>query len=124
MKTEQFPRPLTTRESEVLQTLLSFEFNGCEELRGQAGYVTVVGRCGCGCASIDLDVDRSETPSSKADSPIPAEGTWHIESGDVGGGIILLLDDGWLSYLEIYGNSDDPPAEFPPPHRIEFFLNK
>lgn len=97
--------------------LLDLPFEGSAELRQQAVVTAVVGKCRCGCASVDLRVDESQAkPARVTVSPIPAEGDW------AGGGIILFVEDGWLSYLEIYANSDDPPREFPPPNEIDFHL--
>lgn len=47
-------RPLTQRERDVLDALLSLEFEGVTELRLQAKRALVVGVCGCGCPSIDF----------------------------------------------------------------------
>jgi hypothetical protein len=30
-----------------------------------------------------------------------------------GGSIMVWIEDGWLSHLEIYWSSDDAPTEFP-----------
>lgn len=116
--TTDFPRPLTEREAEVLGGLLAVDFEGAQELRRQAEVATAIGRCRCGCATIDLAVGKERAkPARVNQSPVPAEGRW------AEGGIILFVEDGWLSGLEIYTWSDDPPRVFPPPNEIEFYLS-
>src|SRR5436309_2398133 len=51
------PRPLTDREAEILDFLLTPDFPGRDALRAQANTAKVVGRCSCGCATIDLATD-------------------------------------------------------------------
>lgn len=116
--TNEFPRPLTEREAEVLSSLLALDFVGAEDLRRQAEVASATGRCRCGCATIDLAVDEKAAKSAKVSrSPVPAQGRWSE------GGIILFVEDGWLSLLEIYTWADDPPPEFPPVKEIEFYLS-
>jgi hypothetical protein len=59
---EEF-RPMTDREREILEMLLSVEAEGMNDLRAQVPHVQVA-RWGCGCASFDVKVDRDGAPRS------------------------------------------------------------
>src|SRR3954453_5282919 len=56
-------RPLSGREREILEMLLTVEAPGIDELRAQVPYVQAA-RWACGCASFDLRVDRERAPRS------------------------------------------------------------
>jgi hypothetical protein len=66
-------------------------------------------------------VNKEECPPSSADRPIPVEATVLDHSGDPVGGIIVFLDQGYLSYLEIY-SFDKPIDVFPPLDRLQISL--
>ena len=91
----------------MLRALLSADFDGVAELRAQVDRATVVGGCACGCPSVELavpdDVPRASVPGRLA----PVEG----RKGEYS--VILFLDDGRLSYLELIYTDDDPPATWP-----------
>lgn len=114
-------RPLTDPESRVLSALLALDFSGVTELRCQAPSARVVGKCLCGCASVELEVDRTQCAPSGAGRPIPAEATVLDPSGKAVGGIIVFLDAGYLSYLEIY-SFDKPIEAFPPVDELHIDL--
>ena len=114
--TEALPRTLTERERGILNFLLNAEFQGAAALRAQAETAKVTALCGCGCASIHLEVDRDRSPRAELMSRIPVEASGKaVEDG----GLILFADEGWLSYLEIWYVTDEPPPEFPPPSRFD-----
>jgi hypothetical protein len=100
-------RALDDAERAVLRRLLAADFDGVAELRAQADRANVAGRCACGCPSIELtvpdDVPRSACPAG----PAPVEGRAGTHA------IILLLDDGRLSYLELVHVDDHPPRTWP-----------
>jgi hypothetical protein len=52
-------------------------------------------------------------------SRVPVDASAHAQHGDETFGLILFVDDGYLSGLEIYGTTSDPPGEFPPLDRLE-----
>jgi hypothetical protein len=117
-------RPLTPREREILDYLLSVETPGVSELRQQAE-VVLARPWTCGCASIDLAVDRTGARSSPITGR-PAIEAQSKEREDPKGILDLLLwvEDGWLSGIELvaYGferhedaNVFPPPADFGPP---------
>jgi hypothetical protein len=105
-----YPRALTDREREVLDFMLSFNDPRVEPLRGQARTAQVVGHCDCGCATIDLQVDRAATKPSRLGSPALDATNGQLPPCE----LILFLDEGWLSSLEIVYYDGQPPAEFPP----------
>jgi hypothetical protein len=64
-------RPLTKREREILELLLTVDVEGIEELRDQVSHVRGA-RWNCGCASFNLIVDKSKAPlSTITKSPSP-----------------------------------------------------
>jgi hypothetical protein len=117
-------RPLTPREREILDHLLSVERPGVAELRQQAE-AALARPWACGCASIDLVVDQIRARPS----PIrgrPAIETQSKEREDPSRifDLLLWVEVGWLSGLELvaYGferhedaNVFPPPGEFHPP---------
>jgi hypothetical protein len=114
---EEF-RPLTQREREILEMLLAVDADGIEELREQARHAQAA-RWSCGCASFDLVVDRERSPRSSL-AARPAVEASSKERDDVSRSFDLLLwvDDGWLSGVEIvdyvFWHGDESPDEIPP----------
>jgi hypothetical protein len=111
-----FPRPLTAREREVLDFLLSAEFPGVERLREQAGGARVASEPRDCCPSLKLvaDVTRAR-PASVRDEPVV------VGAGSKSKEWTLLLHvrDGWLDEMELVHYTDDVPAEFPSPDAFE-----
>jgi hypothetical protein len=137
-------RPLTERESEVLSFLLSApDLPSAEALRLQAAVATTSGPCcPCGCATIDLIVDHSVAPQARIDLRydlvqattddidrvnrsvrlrLYGEGgeldpTLRVTEDTSGTlWLILFVEDGWLSALEIASVGDFmTPEVFPP----------
>jgi hypothetical protein len=109
----EFPRPLTEREREVLQFLLSAQRPGVAELRHQAGTATVVGTCSAeGCPCVEFAVDQS----AAAPAGVP---TGHYigavtEPADPGETVWVDLwtANGWLEGIELSW-IDFVPPEFP-----------
>jgi hypothetical protein len=100
-------RALGADELVVLRLLLSTEFDGVAELRAQVDRATVVGGCACGCPSIELAVPGDVPRSPYAGPLAPVE----ARAGDQA--IILFLDGGRLSYLELVHVEDHPPTSWP-----------
>ena len=99
------------RESEILDFLLAIEEDRLAPLREQARTALVAGTCTCGCATIDLVVDRDRGSPANLCSPVVSADS-RATSGMHAVGLLLFLDQGWLSLLEIW-YVDAPPAEFP-----------
>ena len=104
-------RPLTHEERDALGFLLTADFPGVEELRGQAPFAEAVGRCACGCATIGLKVDPTRAGAATVVERVPVSAS--SKSGSEG--LLLFVDDGYLSCLEIYSIEDETPSVFPPP---------
>ena len=105
-------RPLNERERAILELLLEREFPGRDELRVQAASAMTAGpSCTCGCPSFSLQPDRSLPPAPVTERmPTDAHGT------DPGGnqiGVLLFVDDGYLSEVEIYSLAGDGFAGLP-----------
>jgi hypothetical protein len=110
----EFPRELTSHEAAVLRRLLSTDAPDSAALRAQADHVQAVGPCGCGCPSIDLEVDHeAASAASQTWRPFPVELSSAEEAPPLN--VILFVDDGWLSYLELVYYESPPPADFPDP---------
>lgn len=106
-----YPRPLTEREAQILVFLLrQADEPRLAPLIDQARTAAVTAPCTCGCATVNLAVDRETTSPVDLCSPV-------VSAVSVDGlppmGLLLFLDEGWLSVLEIW-YIDEPPAEFPP----------
>lgn len=116
-------RPLTRREREILEMLLSVAAPGIEELRAQVPCAEAA-RWNCGCASFELKVDRERAPRSSATAR-PAVEAITREREDVSRTFDLLLwvDDGWLAGVEIVDyvdrHGEESPDEIPPPTEWE-----
>lgn len=109
-------RPLTDREREILEFLLSVEVPGIEELRQQVPFARAA-RWDCGCASFDLIVDRERAPRSAITASAAVE-AYSKARNDPNKAFDLLLwvDDGWLAGVEIVDvdqHGDDSPEEIP-----------
>jgi hypothetical protein len=108
---DEYPRPLTDHEAEILDFLLRIDDDRLAPLREQARTAVVTGTCGCGCATIDLAVDRDNGGPADLCSPVVSADSRAAD--DVPAvGLLLFLDDGWLSLLEIW-YIEAPPGEFP-----------
>lgn len=95
------PRPLESNERALLDGFLALDFEGVAALRSQARGVMAAPGCTCGCGSPDLFPDGA-SPRSTAASPIPSEGGIRDDAGEEVGGLLLFLDAGRLSYMEVY----------------------
>lgn len=111
VQNDSFPRPLTDSERSTLDFLLSADFEGVAELRQQAEGVVAVARCPCGCATVNLEVP-DDLPRASVRSPFPVA-AYSKDQGVTGTGLILFVDDGALSSLEIYGYGPETPDIFP-----------
>ena len=104
-------RKLSREERDILDFLLTADFPGAGELRLQAPFASAVGRCPCGCATISLDVDRTQAPRAAVVDHAPV----HASASSGPEGLLLFVDDGYLSGLEIYTTDHEAPSVFPPP---------
>lgn len=102
---DEFPRPMTTREREVLGALLSVDFPGVEGLREQARTASVVDKCKCGCPTIHFAVGLENGRNHLVvEAAAPEE-----QFQDV----LLFVTDSGLDSMESSWTTDVPPAELP-----------
>lgn len=101
------PRPLSDRERDILDSLLSGDFPGAVELRQQAASVTAE-REGM---IIDLVV-AAGTPRATVVSRTPVQAV--VEGDGYDGGLLLFVDDGQLSALEYWWVTEERPGVMPP----------
>jgi hypothetical protein len=117
-----FPRSLSPREAEILDFLLTVDDPRVEPLREQRRTAVVTGTCTCGCASVDLAVDRLASRPATVCSPVLEADLRSSELERIGPdeayGLLIFLDEGWLSLLEIWW-IEKPPPEFPPASAFE-----
>ena len=106
------PRSLNADERDVLDFLLTREFPGRNELLVQAQSVQTTGlSCTCGCPSFTLQADRSLPPAPVTKRmPTDAHGTDPARNRV---GVLLFVDDGYLSEVEVYSLGDDGFAGLP-----------
>ena len=110
-----FPRPLTVREAETLEFMLSAGFPGNEVLREQASQALVIEQCTCGCATIDfgLGPDAPVAPEIQG-APLIQTRARDMEEQPVS--LMLFVRDGRLSSLEIvWYDEAQVTGEFPAP---------
>jgi hypothetical protein len=114
------PRPLLPNERDTLLALLRCaDSPGRDQFVLQVDSATVVGYCPCPCATVALDVDRTAPRGfSFPDRTIPTSATVLDTAGKIIGGIIVFVDDGYLSALEIY-DYGEPISPLPPLERLE-----
>lgn len=118
------PRALTSREEAVLVALI--ERGVCldedvvvtEEDRArwlaQVAQTRAGRRCGCGsCPSFDLTDLAGATPDMD-DSRVV------LEASTTGALLLLFVDDGRLSYLELAPLDDQSYGQFPDPRDVQF----
>lgn len=107
-------RPITHSEQEVLDRLLTMEFEGVQELRKQARHILgVESNCTCGCPSITPFVDCTQAPPAPGPRYLPVELVELTRPSGISRTVICFLDaDGYLGNLEcVY--YDDAIAEWP-----------
>lgn len=117
-------RPITHSEQEVLDRILTLDFEGAQELRKQARHILgVESNCTCGCPSITPFVDRSQAPPAPGPSYMPVELREFSRSSGIGRTVICFLDaDGYLDNLEcVY--YDDAMSEWPSVHNSVVLLS-
>lgn len=87
-----------------------FAMTGAPELdllREQVEAGIAVSPCACPCPSLNLSVDDTRARA------ISHEGRLDLEVYYETGAVMVWVDDGWLSNLETWWWSDDPPTAFP-----------
>jgi hypothetical protein len=95
------PRSLLPEERSTLLFVVEHESSGEDQraLLAQAQTAQVTGYCGCPCATVDLAVDRTVPAARNVPSPIGA--TVLDAYGRIAGDVLVFLNDGYLSLLEM-----------------------
>ncbi len=119
MRTDR-PTPLDSSERALLLGLLAHDFAGVEALRVQALAVEAVPGCVCGCGTIELTPLGTDLPRSDAESPVPVAGDVLDAAGEPVGGLLLFVEDGLLSALEVYSEADVDPLPLPSADRVRW----
>jgi hypothetical protein len=100
-------RPLSVRERDILDLLLSVDFPGADKLRGQAAIVNAEGEG----MIVGLRVGEG-LPLASVVARIPVQAV--VDGGGYDGGSLLFVDDGQLSGLEYWWVTEEKPDELPP----------
>ncbi|MFC4063003.1 hypothetical protein ACFOWE_32385 [Planomonospora corallina] len=107
-------RRLSAEEQAVILALLVQDLPGVQELRSQVSSAVVAGRCGCGCATVDL---RPGAGPPALDAPVQDGVLVSAHTRTRGDGVLLFVEHGHLSYLEVYATEDEP-APLPRPEDL------
>ena len=112
----ELPRPLLPSERETLLAILGHaDFEGRDELVAQVDSTAVSAYWGCGCASVNFQVEPGAPRALSTPSPIPNEALILDADGESIGGIIVFLDDGYLSCIDVHDWLDDAHGISPLP---------
>jgi hypothetical protein len=116
---DELPRALLPEERTTLLAVLNHaDFDGRDALLVQVESARAASYCGCGCGTVGLTVDRTAPSTHLTYRPVPNEAAVVDGNGEPLGGVILFVDDGYLSSLEVY-SYDDPVSPFPPLDRLQ-----
>jgi hypothetical protein len=117
---EELPRSLLPDERAALLAVLDHApFRGRDELRAQVQAARVASYCGCGCASVGLCVDSSASAAASSAGPLPNEAQVLGPDGEPVGGVLVFVEDGYLSLLEVYAY-EDRISPFPALEQLDF----
>ena len=102
---------------ELVRTVLEQapEFDGRTELFGQVPMISVAGGS---VSMVELVVERGCPPAPVGDGPVPGACWAWAQDGSPIGSVLVWVDGGYLSSLELGWVTDDPPAELPRPPRL------
>jgi hypothetical protein len=112
------PRPVTREESALLGALLDHDFTGVEALRAQTHGLLAKRGCSCGCGSIDLIPQGAGLPKAAVRGAAPVSGHVLDDNGNVVGGVVLFVEDGFLSMLEVH--RDDSAIPLPQVDEVDW----
>jgi hypothetical protein len=104
-------RPLPPRVAATLEVLLVGEEPAFVALRRQIPFARGVSGCLCGCPSVGMEVDRSAVPPAPSGETGTVDGWYDDRIHDV----VLFIEDGYLSSVELNSVSDDVPTDWPDP---------
>jgi hypothetical protein len=105
-------RALSSAESQFLTYLLTNGSESAKTFIEQVPFATVVSHCGCGCPTIGLEVSL-EAERGHSDGRVVVDLLGLTPAGGQVG-VLVFVDDGFLSELEIY-ELDELQHPFPLP---------
>jgi hypothetical protein len=114
-RTDDGPRPLTPDARALLHALLAHDFPGAAELRAQVDRATATPGCRCGCGTLDLQVP-GDVPTASSGGAAPVEGTVRGPDGAPVGNVLLFVEGGALSRLDVTSHGD--PLPLPSPEQV------
>ncbi|GAA4543222.1 hypothetical protein [Amycolatopsis samaneae] len=111
------PEPLSDAVLAVLGRLLRAEDPIAAGLRAQLPHTRASPGCECGCATVDLSVDVGEVAPVEVPRRDFASARIEAADGTPRGDLLLFVEGGYLSRLEVssYG---EPINEWPPPEEV------
>jgi hypothetical protein len=109
------PAPLSADARALLHALLAHDFPGAVELRAQVDRATATSGCSCGCGTLDLQVP-SDVPTTSSGGAAPVEGTVVGPDGRPIGNVLLFVEGGALSRLDVTSSGD--PLPLPAPEQV------
>ncbi len=110
-------RPLSDREREIISRVLhAARMPGADQLLAQLPFVQV--RAGV-TTFLDLEVPHTGSRASCADGPLPVRAFVTEECGETVGEILIWVEQGYLSGLELAWFTDEPPAGWPTPEQVQ-----
>jgi hypothetical protein len=110
-------RPLTARERDVLQFLLSVDFSGVSALRDQARDVEAQDELADPSISLVPNKSRATPAVGVPVNPVRALSVHSNQDPDVLQ-LFLFVRDGWLDMIDLTWYGDKMPAEFPDPKTL------
>jgi hypothetical protein len=107
------PRDLTRVEREVLEFMLSSDFDGVDLLRAQIPHCRVVAVWVAGQPSVDLAVPATVAAARVPDGEIPSGSEVRDRAGQYVGEVLVWVGGGYLSAIEYAWVTDEPPDRLP-----------
>lgn len=99
--------PLPDAAHALLDALLAHDVPPAPALRAQVGSVLTRPGCTCGCGTLELVVTDDGAPRAALHGTFPVEGEVHDDDGRPVAGLLLFVEEGRLSSLEIFSYGDD-----------------
>lgn len=109
--------PLSRQQRRLLDFLLSPDFDGRDALVEQARTGRTAGSsCDCGCPSFYVNPDPA-SPAASANEPVPIDAHGR-DPGDNEVGVLLFVRNGYLTEVEIYGQTGSDFVGLPEPDAL------
>jgi hypothetical protein len=112
-----FPRPLSDRESALLDLLLRDDFPGVEALRVQRETVRVKGLWRDLGGIVLLEVADAAAPRANVVHTVPVEA--RVRGADPPREVLLFVKQGALDSIELVDHSGNDPQELPDVRAVE-----